>query len=94
MSDEHQTTPRAAMVEVTFESAFRQQARDALADDGLMVVHATNVLAVLDDRARLRAGWLRSIQAENSCAATGQPCRERCACVLEQAELMEADNAR
>lgn len=51
-------------------------------------------VAVLDDRARLRAGWLRSIQAENSCAATGQPCRERCACVLEQAELMEADNAR
>ena len=94
MASDPQSTRRAAMVEVTFESAFREQARDALADDGLMVVHATNVLAVLDDRARLRAGWLRSIQAENSCAATGQPCRERCACVLEQAALMEPPHAK
>jgi hypothetical protein len=86
MSDP-QSTPRAAMVEVTFESAFREQARDALADDGLIVVHATNVLAVLDDRARLRAGWLRSIQAENSCAATGAPCREPCGCVEEMEML-------
>jgi hypothetical protein len=39
---------------------------------------------------RLRAGWLRSIQTENSCPATGQPCREPCGCVLEQDELMEA----
>jgi hypothetical protein len=85
--------PKTTLVEVQFESAFRAHARDALADDGLMVVHATNVLAVLDDRARLRAGWLRSIQAENSCAATGKPCRDPCACVLEQVALMEADNA-
>lgn len=85
------TTPTPTMVEVTFESAFRAQARDSLADDGLMVVHATNVLAVLDDRAQLRASWLRSIQHENSCAATGQPCREPCGCVLEQAELMKAN---
>jgi hypothetical protein len=93
MAQQPEATPRAAMVEVTFESAFRQQARDALADDGLMVVHATNVLAVLDDRARLRRGWLRSIQAENSCAATGKPCRDPCACVLEQVALMEAASA-
>jgi len=42
---------------------------------------------------RLRSGWLRSIQAENSCAATGKPCREPCACVLEQAALMEPPHA-
>ena len=47
----------------------------------------------VDEIERLRAGWLRSIQAGNSCAATGQPCREPCGCVLEQAEWMEADNA-
>ena len=86
--------PETTLVEVQFESAFRAHARDALEGDGLMVVHATNVLAVLDDRARLRAGWLRFIQAENSCAATGQPCREPCACVLEQAELMEPPHAK
>jgi hypothetical protein len=43
---------------------------------------------------RLRFGWLRSIQAENSCAATGKPCRDPCACVLEQVALMEADNGK
>lgn len=47
----------------------------------------------VDKIERLRAGWLRCIQAQNSCAATGQPCRERCGCVLEQVALMETDNA-
>jgi hypothetical protein len=54
---------------------------------------ATITLAA-DEIERLRAGWLRSIQAENSCAATGQPCRERCACVLEQVALMEPSHAK
>ena len=48
----------------------------------------------VDEIERLRAGWLRSIQAENSCAVSGRPCREPCGCVLEQAELMEADNGK
>ena len=47
----------------------------------------------VDEIERLRAGWLRSIQAGNSCAATGQPCREPCGCVLEQVALMEGDRA-
>ena len=39
---------------------------------------------------RLTKGWLRVIQQENGCAPyTGTPCREPCACALEQAELME-----
>ena len=57
--------------------------------------HLTATLtSAADEIERLRAGWLRSIQAENSCAATGQPCRERCACVLEQAALMEPPHAK
>jgi len=88
MTSKPETTPRALMVEVTFESAFRQQARDSLADDGLMVVHATNVLALLDDRARLRRGWLRVIQQENQCPATGGGClSQRCGCVEEMEML-------
>jgi hypothetical protein len=39
------------------------------------------------ERDRLRSGWLMSIQTENSCAVTGQPCRERCGCALEQEAL-------
>ena len=34
--------------------------------------------------ARLRRGWLRAIQQENSCPATGGGClAKRCSCVVE-----------
>ena len=39
------------------------------------------------ERDRLRSGWLVSIQTENSCVTTGQPCRVRCGCALEQEAL-------
>jgi hypothetical protein len=42
------------------------------------------------ERDRLRSGWLMSIQTENSCATTGQPCRVRCGCALEQEALAAA----
>lgn len=38
---------------------------------------------------RLRAGWLRVIQTENGCHATGAPCHaERCGCAAEQEILI------
>jgi hypothetical protein len=43
-------------------------------------------------RAELLAlAWLRVIQAENSCAVTGKPCREakRCGCQAEQDMLIQ-----
>lgn len=41
--------------------------------------------------ARLRRGWLRAIQQENSCSATGVPCKpKKCACALEQ-NLLKAE---
>lgn len=43
----------------------------------------------------MRRGWLRVIQAENSCPATGGGClAKRCGCVAEQEMLMrEATDA-
>jgi hypothetical protein len=45
--------------------------------------------------ARLRAAWLRVIQAENECRATGLPCREPalCGCKLEQEALCAVEDA-
>jgi hypothetical protein len=41
--------------------------------------------------ARLRRGWLRVIQMENSCPATGGGCRaKRCGCV-EEMEMLAAE---
>jgi hypothetical protein len=40
---------------------------------------------------RLRRGWLKVIQIENSCAATGQPCdAKRCGCEAERELLANA----
>lgn len=52
--------------------------------------------ALLGERDRLRRGWLRIIQLENSCPATGGGClAKRCGCLAEQEMLMqEASNGR
>jgi hypothetical protein len=43
----------------------------------------------------LRRAWLRVIQAENSCLATGQVCAaKRCGCAAEQSMLIEEEVAR
>lgn len=44
--------------------------------------------AAADEIARLRRGWLRVIQQENSCSATGGGClAKRCGCVEEMETL-------
>jgi hypothetical protein len=63
--------------------------------DGIMVspvalMAADEIERLLGERDRLRSCWLLSIQTENSCAATGQPCRARCGCALEQEALTGA----
>jgi hypothetical protein len=56
---EHQTTTS----EVRVDDALRHVARDALADDGIMAVRASHVMALLDERDRLREA-LRKIARE------------------------------
>lgn len=55
-----------------------------------VVVEVAEALAFRDGEARaeaerLRRGFLRFVQADNGCEATGKPCREpeRCGCHLE-----------
>ena len=44
------------------------------------------------EAARLRRAWLRVIQAENSCPASGGGClAKRCACIAEMEMLMRQD---
>ena len=39
---------------------------------------------------RLRRGWLKVIQTENQCAATGRPCpAKRCGCEAEREMLAD-----
>ena len=46
--------------------------------------------ALLVERDRLRRGWLRIIQMENSCPVTGGGClAKRCGCLAEQELLMQ-----
>lgn len=48
---------------------------------------AQKIQEALDE---LRAAWLRVIQAENTCAATGKPCHaKRCGCQAEQEMLIQ-----
>ena len=43
----------------------------------------------LASEVRLRAAWLRVIQAENACVVTGRPCdAKRCGCAAEQEMLL------
>lgn len=52
---------------------------------------AAALRALRDERNRLRAAWLRVIQAENACVVTGTPCSaRRCGCWGEQ-ELLIAE---
>jgi hypothetical protein len=52
---------------------------------------APGACAQVAEIGRLRRGWLRAIQQENSCETTGQPCgAKRCACV-EERELLAND---
>jgi hypothetical protein len=47
------------------------------------------------EAARLRRGWLTTIQVENSCNATGAPCdAKRCGCVEEMEMLLREDDER
>lgn len=47
------------------------------------------------ERDRLRRAWLATIQTENSCPASGQPCGARlCGCVAEMEMLMREDDQR
>jgi hypothetical protein len=49
--------------------------------------------ALAADRDALRGAWLRVIQAENSCEATGKPCNaKRCGCKAEQDMLIKDPN--
>jgi hypothetical protein len=45
--------------------------------------------------ARLRRGWLTTIQIENSCDGSGAPCgAKRCGCVEEMEMLLREDDER
>jgi uncharacterized coiled-coil DUF342 family protein len=45
--------------------------------------------------ARLRRGWLTTIQVENSCAGSGKPCdAKRCGCIEEMEMLLREDDER
>jgi hypothetical protein len=51
------------------------------------IADATAALVVVTDAAA--AAWLRVIQTENSCKATGRPCdAKRCGCKAEQETLI------
>ncbi len=51
---------------------------------------AATLRALVAERDRMRSAWLRVIQTENSCAATGTPCRpKRCGCEEEQNLLLQ-----
>ena len=49
--------------------------------------------AAADEIEKLRAGWLRTIQVENSCEMTGHPCNaKRCGCQAEQDTLKKEES--
>jgi hypothetical protein len=51
---------------------------------GLAAAKATGYARGVEEIERLRRGWLRTIQGDNSCTVTGAPCaHEKCACVKE-----------
>lgn len=57
----------------------------------LAAAKATGYARGVDEIERLRRGWLRTIQGDNSCTVTGAPCaHKRCACV-EERELLAND---
>jgi hypothetical protein len=70
------------------------------AGPAVVMVESRHMIALLDERdglrgevERLRRGWLRVIQAENSCPATGGGClAKRCGCV-EEMEILANEAA-
>lgn len=73
----------------------RAKARLAAADieraaAGETLVAAGLVPELIAVAERLRGGWLRAIQKENSCAVTGHPCAAgRCGCQAGQDALAQ-----
>lgn len=59
------------------------------------VADMLRALLVRAEAARLRRGWLATIQTENSCPATGGGClAKRCGCLAKMEMLMREDDAR
>lgn len=67
------------------------QPADRQAEREARIVLYSILLAAADEIESLRRGWLKSIQVENGCGATGKACREKCGCILEMKELMAND---
>jgi hypothetical protein len=63
--------------------------------NGIMQAPTQNERDLVREVERLRAAWLRVIQAENSCQVSGRPCDgKRCGCAAEQEMLIrEAEEA-
>jgi hypothetical protein len=88
---EHKTTPytvegqvadaRAGVGDITAEAQFCVSEIGVLRREDREIALASEVL-------RLRRGWLRVIQQENGCPATGGGCfAKRCGCVAEMEML-------
>lgn len=73
MDDADKTT---GLVEARVDDALRHVARDALADDGLMVTHADHVLALLNERDRLRAALVEIERRSPKPGGVGQIARD------------------
>jgi hypothetical protein len=68
--------------------ALMEAALAAIRAAGWAVVPVAEQDAIRADNARLRGGWLRVIQSENSCPATGGGCfAKRCGCLAEMEML-------
>ena len=64
----------------------------AFMEQGKAVFVPTLLTEAKGEIARLRGGWLRVIQTENYCRATGLPCAEKCGCLAEQDELAKIED--
>ena len=61
----------------------------------MTVQNGTDIVGLPAAFILLRRAWLRVIQSENSCLATGQACAaKRCGCEAEQLLLIEEEAAR
>jgi len=68
---------RASVGDITAEAQFCVSEIGVLRREDREIALASEVL-------RLRRGWLRVIQGENSCVTSGKPCTaKRCGCAAE-----------
>lgn len=75
------------------ELAVEQEARELASESDAGWEQVAS--AARAEAARLRRGWLATIQTENSCPATGGGClAKRCGCLAEMEMLMREDDAR